>query len=167
MSAPGNLWRRVHGRVTGRPTNFSWVMGGELAGSGLPTSPGELEWARAQGVGSVVTMTEEPLPAAWVRGMGYLHVPTPDLAPPAPAGLDEAVRFALGSAAAGRPAMVHCAAGLGRAGTVLACCLVARRGLAARDAVEELRRMRPGSVQSPEQEAAVAEYEARARGGQP
>ncbi|MEM2160503.1 MAG: protein tyrosine phosphatase, partial [Candidatus Nitrosotenuis sp.] len=24
MSKPGNLWRKIHGKITKRPTNFSW-----------------------------------------------------------------------------------------------------------------------------------------------
>ena len=58
---------------------------------------------------------------------------------------------------AGRPVAVSCYAGIGRTGTVLACCLVSR-GASPADAVAEVRRLRPGSIQTPEQEAAVYEY---------
>jgi len=25
MSKPGNIWRKVHGKITKKPTNFSWL----------------------------------------------------------------------------------------------------------------------------------------------
>ncbi len=162
MSAPGNLWRRVHGSVTGRPTNFSWIVPGKLAGSGRPMTRAELEWAVGQGVAAVVTMTERPLPAEWVGGLGYLHVPTPDMAAPEQDGIGEAVRFIEKRIGAGEPVMVHCAAGMGRAGTILACYLARRGGMGAAEAVARVRSERPGSIQSEEQEEAVAEYARRA-----
>ena len=47
--------------------------------------------------------------------------------------------------------------GVGRTGTVLACYLV-HRGATAVDAINRVRELRPGSVQTPEQEAAVLQY---------
>ena len=159
MSTPGNAWRRVHGAVTGRPTNFSWLIKGALAGSGRPTSAGEVEWLRKRGVKAIVTMTEDPLPAGWVAGLDYLHVPTVDLTAPTVEGTDAAVAFIRERVERGEPAMVHCAAGLGRAGTILACYLVRHEGMAADEAVEAVRERRPGSIQSDEQERAVEYYE--------
>lgn len=151
----------MRGRITGRPANFSWVIEGSLAGSAAPTSRAELEWAMEQGVASVVTMTEGPLPAEWTARLGgYLHVPTPDLEAPTDEGIERAVGFAHSEIAAGRRVMVHCAAGMGRAGTILACYLVRHAGLTADEAIARIRRERPGSIQSPSQERAIARYAA-------
>lgn len=158
MSRPGNAWRRVHGRISGRPTNFSWVVEGRLAGSGMPTSRAELEWALGRGVGAVVTMTEEPLPAAWTEGIPCHHEPVPDLGAPTRGQIDSAVGFAHRQIGEGRAVMVHCAAGLGRAGTILACYLVRHGGLSAGEAIGRIRAARPGSIQSAAQEAAVGSY---------
>ena len=66
MSKPGNMWRKVHGKITKRPTNFSWLIEEKLAGSGMPTSFDEIDWILRQGVKSIVTMTENELPEKWV-----------------------------------------------------------------------------------------------------
>ena len=44
MSKPGNIWRKVHGKITKKPTNFSWLIEEKLAGSGMPTSSDEFDW---------------------------------------------------------------------------------------------------------------------------
>ena len=93
MSKPGNIWRKVHGKITKKPTNFSWLIEEKLAGSGIPTSHDEFDWLMNQGVKSIVTMTEQALPDEWVEHIGYLHVPTPDLTAPDMDRIDSAVDF--------------------------------------------------------------------------
>jgi len=53
---------------------------------------------------------------------------------------------------------VHCHAGIGRTGTILAAYLISQ-GKTARDALRELRVMRPGSVETSEQEDVLISYE--------
>ena len=54
-------------------------------------------------------------------------------------------------------AILHCDAGLGRTGTVLAAYLVSR-GESASAALEKVRAMRPGSVETPDQEQVITKY---------
>ena len=158
MSRPGNLWRSIHGRVTRRPTNFSWVLPDILAGSGFPTSENEFGWLLSQGVKCVVTMTEEPLPKSWTDNVQYKHTPTPDMTAPTPEEIDETVDFIHQNIMAKRPVMVHCAAGLGRAGTILACYLIKYKDYDAQQAIDTIRRERHGSIQSEVQEIAISMY---------
>ena len=158
MSKPGNLWRRVHGKITKKPTNFSWLIDNKLAGSGMPTTIAEITWVQKQGVKSIVTMTETPLPESWIKDVKYLHVPTEDLSAPDIEQIEQAVEFIHERLESEEPVMVHCAAGIGRTGTILACYLVKYQKLSAKDAIQKVRKERPGSIQSESQEIAIGLY---------
>ena len=54
--------------------------------------------------------------------------------------------------------VVHCLGGHGRTGTMLACYLVRFLGVSGEEAIEEIRRMRPGSVETVEQEETIKKY---------
>ncbi|MGI0003880.1 MAG: dual specificity protein phosphatase 23 [Candidatus Nitrosotenuis sp.] len=159
MSKPGNLWRKIHGRIAKRPTNFSWLLQDKLAGSGMPTSYEEINWITKQGIRSIVTMTEQGLPDSWVQGLEYLHVPTEDLSAPDIEKIDTAVDFIEEKIKNKEPVMVHCAAGIGRTGTILACYLIKYQKISVKDAIEKVREERPGSIQSESQEIAVSTYD--------
>ena len=159
MSKAGNLWRKVHGRLTKRPTNFSWLLDNHLAGCGMPTSIKELKWIQNQGVKSIVTMTEIALPQSWIKDVNYLHVPTEDLSAPDMEKIDSVVDFIHQRLEYDEPVMVHCAAGIGRTGTILACYLIKYHNHSTKKAIEQVRKKRPGSIQSESQEIAVSFYE--------
>jgi len=144
-----------------RPTNFSWVVEGKLAGCGLPVTEDEFEWLSDQGIKSVVTVREVALPSDWFDGsdIDYLHLRVEDFGAPTIEELDQAVDFIDQQINSGRPVMVHCAAGKGRTGAVIAAYLVKKQNLSAEQAIAKLRGMRPGSVQSVSQETAVSMYE--------
>jgi atypical dual specificity phosphatase len=62
--------------------------------------------------------------------------------------------------ARGEPVAVHCGAGLGRTGTLLAAYLISE-GQTPDEAIDFLRGVRPGSVETLEQEQAIYEYARR------
>lgn len=159
MSKPGNFWRKIHGKVTKKPTNFSWLIENKLAGCGMPTTIHEVNWVLNQGIKSIVTMTENALPETWVKDTEYLHVPTEDLSAPDIDKIDEAVDFIHKRITNNEPVMVHCAAGIGRTGTILACYLIKHQKFSAKKAIEKVRKERPGSIQSEHQEIVVGLYE--------
>lgn len=161
MTKIGNAYRRFHSLVSDRPTNFSWVMEGKLAGSGLPVSEEEFRWLFEKGIKSIVTIREVPLPSKWFDGIDidYLHLKVEDYGAPSVEEMDEIVDYIDNKIGGGKPVLIHCAAGKGRTGALLAAYLIKKENLTAKQAIEKIRLMRPGSVQSLTQETALSMYE--------
>ena len=159
MTIYGDVWRKVHGTVTGRPDNFSWLIENKLAGSAIPTSIDEVQWAIEQGVKSIVTIREDPLDDDWVKDVNYLHVSSNDMGVPEFADLTFAVDFIHRRITNSEPVMVHCLAGMGRTGTLLACYLIKYQKMSANEATEKVRKERPGSIQSYPQEEIIFRFE--------
>ena len=159
MTIYGDVWRKVHGTVTGRPDNFSWLIKNKLAGSAIPTSIKEIDWVIEQGVKSIVTIREEPLDDDWIKNVNYLHVMSNDMGVPEFDDLTFAVDFIHQRLNDEEPVMVHCLAGQGRTGTILASYLVKYENMSADEAIEKVREIRPGSIQSYPQEEIIFRFE--------
>lgn len=71
--------------------------------------------------------------------------------------LIELVDAILTTVQTGKTIVIHCKAGLGRTGLVTAACLIAR-GYSPRDAFAQVRLARPGSIETPAQEAYAAQF---------
>ena len=159
MTKIGDAKRKLHGIITGKPDNFSWLLKGKLAGSAIPTSKDEVKWMEDEGVKSIVTIREEPLDEDWVKNMNYLHVHSNDMGVPDFSDLVFSVDFIHSRITNNEPVMVHCLAGLGRTGTILACYLIKYEKMSAEDAIEHVREKRHGSIQSFVQEEIIFQFE--------
>ncbi|XGW27407.1 hypothetical protein V3C99_007758 [Haemonchus contortus] len=84
----------------------------------------------------------------------YYNFPLPDFEACTPARLVDIVTVMIYELTRGKVA-VHCHAGHGRTGMVIAACLMLVRGLTPREAVDVVRQKRPGSVQSSDQVQAL------------
>jgi atypical dual specificity phosphatase len=145
-----------------QPANYSWVDRPLLAASGRPRDADELSWLRQQGIQLLISLTEEPLRRDWVNeaGLMAIHIPVEDMEPPSPEQLDRALS-AIGKAHEQNIAVnVHCGAGMGRTGVVLACYFVTK-GMDAQGAINKVRRIRPGSIETDEQVDAVVAFARR------
>lgn len=147
------------------PHRFDWIERPYLAAMARPGGADELAWLRAQGIQVVITLTESPLPRHWVNdtGMMAVHVPVADLAAPSMEQIELCLSTIRRAKEQSLGAAVHCAAGIGRTGTVLAAWFV-DQGLTAAQAIDRVRTMRPGSVETPEQTRAVHDFAGSKRG---
>ena len=158
MTKIGDAKRKLHGMITGKPDNFSWLIEGKLAGSAIPTSKDEVKWLQEEGVKSIVTIREVPLEEDWGDEVKYLHVLSDDMGVPSFDDLKNSVDYVHERIQNNEPVMVHCLAGLGRTGTILACYLIKYEKMSAEDAIQHVREKRHGSIQSFVQEEMIFQY---------
>ena len=101
---------------------------------------------------------EEPLDSDWANNVNYLHVHSNDMGVPEFNDLVKSVDFIHDRIVNDEPVMVHCLAGLGRTGTILACYLIKYKKMSADDAIQKVRDERPGSIQSFSQEEIIFQF---------
>lgn len=145
------------------PRNFSWLIKDVIAGMARPSSIiADLEFLKDCGIDAIVSLTETPLHKTFIEEFGfeYKHIPIEDLTAPTQEQIEEFVSYVNKCISSGRKIVVHCEAGIGRTGTMLACYLV-NKGYSAKDAITEVRNKRPGSIETFEQEETVMKYAER------
>jgi atypical dual specificity phosphatase len=141
------------------PEGFSWIDKPLLAALARPSSPEEFAWLRSQGIEVLLSLTEDRPRRDWVEQASLLvfHEPLEDMEAPTQDQLDRCVSAIARAIDRNMGVAVHCGAGLGRTGTVLAAYLVAK-GQSAANAIAKIRRLRPGSIETEDQVAAVELY---------
>ena len=145
---------------------FYWVIEIALAGCSRPGAGGgdvdrDLITLRDHGVDALLSLTETPLPRSALERHGIvgLHLPVDDFHAPTTEQMLDALAFLDEARAAGSAVAVHCLAGQGRTGTVLAAFLI-RGGLSAEQAIAEVRAVCPGAIEASPQTAALAAWAA-------
>ncbi|AOL17134.1 protein phosphatase [Sulfolobus sp. A20] len=138
-----------------------WVRERVIGGSPIPYNEYEIEEWKRQGVKRVLVLPEDwEIEEAWgdkeyyfdvlrSKGLEYIHVPITDGEAPTDDQFLIIMRW-LNSKKVGN--LVHCVGGIGRTGTILASYLILFEGLDLEEALDEVRRVRPGAVQTYQQE---------------
>ena len=140
--------------------NLGWLFENKLAAMAYPQSEDAFTLLYQIGIRAVLNLSETPLPYEAPNTLGLLtrHIPIADFSAPTLQQAKEAVTVISSCLDRNMPVAVHCLAGLGRTGTILACYLVGME-MSANNAIIIIREWRPGSIEVPEQEAVVYEYE--------
>ncbi len=125
----------------------------------MPTSEEELAWLRGEGNDIVISLTEYPVPRRWIdqHGLMNVHIPIPDMSVPNPEDIEKALGTIKKARESKMGVLVHCLAGKGRTGTMLALHLVSQ-GMNGSQAIERIRTLRPGSIETDEQQDLVLQY---------
>ncbi|RSN67151.1 hypothetical protein D9Q81_09020 [Candidatus Korarchaeum cryptofilum] len=142
-----------------KPRNFSFI-DEFVAGSALISSKEEVEWLYANGFRTVISLVE---PNEEVResmeelGIENLLFPVEDFEAPPIEVLARIVEILRERGRRGERVLVHCFAGCGRTGTLLACYLISK-GMRPDDALSYLSSKRSCSLESQAQYNALWHY---------
>ncbi len=144
------------------PEGFSWIDKPLLAAMARPADSDEFVWLREHGIEFLIALTEDPPRRDWVNNAGLflVHVPVVDMTPPTQAQIDQCMSVIERAHQQNMGVGVHCGAGMGRTGVILACYFV-RKDMSAKNAIARIRRLRPGSIETEEQVEAVTQYAER------
>lgn len=91
------------------------------------------------------------------QGFIFYHLPIRDRSVPKQSEINVLVPTLVKLLSDGKHILVHCRGGLGRAGTICACCLI-HFGYDSKDAISTVRKQRQGAIQNSKQEECIATY---------
>ena len=134
-----------------------------VAGMGEPwldKLDGTHELLREQGIGAILTLTEDDLFGSLHEAAGFCHChePIDDCEPPDINGMDRAIDFIDRCLRKNMGVAVHCFEGRGRTGTVLAAWLARQEMLTAECAISRVRTLRYQTALTESQKAFLIRY---------
>jgi atypical dual specificity phosphatase len=152
------------------PRFFRWIVPFFLSVMSTPRHERDIDALASAHIGirHVVTLTEEtPLPEEWFfnKTISHTHIPVANYRAPTIEQTD--LFFRLINDPIRTPLLIHCGGGKGRAGTMIACYLAiygfqaplgqtwTQPVMSAGEAIDKLRQLRPGSIETEEQERFV------------
>ena len=142
---------------------FSWVLDNQLSGMPFPgvfePEEDDIGFLQSKGISLLVslTLTTPDRNLLNQAGIRSVHFPVKDFHAPTVGQLNDFSIMVDKEISEGGRVAVHCYAGKGRTGTFLAAYLVFK-GAEAEGAMALIRKLRPGSIETIEQEEIVREF---------
>lgn len=145
----------------------TWIVPNELAIARIPVRREDIKLLKSVGFRAIVCLaTEREIAPFWggilsyesnviSESMEFYFLPVEPGRAPDTRDLIELLNWISSRASKGRPVVVHCFAGVGRAGTVAAAYLIFAKGMMPQAAMDYVRRIRPNAIESWEQEEAL------------
>jgi atypical dual specificity phosphatase len=156
------LWWVIPKVLAGMPMPFIHLDRRMAGGGALAAFDDELPILYSAGVRAVVSLLNIPSDASVYESAGFSFrcLPVPDGRGPTIEQAEEFTRFVTDQRVAHRPVAVHCEAGLGRTGTLLAAYLLSE-GKSAAAAIEQVRAVEGVAVETVSQIQFLQQYAAR------
>ena len=140
---------------------FVWIIENKIGGMPHPEVFGNLaenldNLRKNHKIGIIINLTERPIDEYELkqRDILYFHIPIEDFTAPT---MDQLLHFKDIYESAQNPIAVHCYAGMGRTGTILAAALVIE-GSTPENAIISVRAKRPGSIENDEQKESIFKF---------
>ncbi|KAL5346531.1 hypothetical protein ACLOAV_008802 [Pseudogymnoascus australis] len=155
------------------PRFFRWLVPFKIAVMSTPRNGRDIQALSSDSIGikTVLTLTEEePLDASWFNArVKNVFLPILNYYPPSIEQMDIAMRILTDEESL--PVLIHCGGGKGRAGSIAACYMAAcgfdkpnlqstdwQPAMSAQDSISMLRAIRPGSIETEQQEAFISKW---------
>ena len=137
----------------------AWIVPDAVFVCRYPHDEQDLHALRALRIRLLINFHSRPHQAGFhaARGLHELHLPVPDFTAPGPEQIEQGITAINQAVADGDRVSIHCGTGLGRSGTLAACWLVTT-GKNPEAAIAEVRKRRPGAIETAEQEQAVRDW---------
>ncbi len=143
--------------------HFTWILENRLASMPFPLTEDAYVVLQQIGIKVIINLTEYLDDTPLLSAFSVYHIQIASFKewghkPPTFQQMQQAVSIIQTSLKSNQPILVHCVHGLGRTGTIIAGYLTTC-GFTAQGAIDHVRKLRPGSIETEEQEAIIFEYE--------